>query len=181
MIEVMDPAALEKTLQAFIRDVPDFPKPGIVFKDITPLLQDAGALRLMLEQLAAPFQNAQIDQVVGIESRGFILGAPIAYLLNCGFALVRKPGKLPADKFRKEYALEYGTDVLEIHRDAVAPGQRVLVVDDLLATGGTVSAAVSMLDELGAEVVGAAFAIELTFLNGREKLPPCKTHSLIRY
>lgn len=172
---------LDSQLKAYIRDVPDFPKPGIVFKDITTLLKDAAALKLMVEQMAHLFHDQKIDQVVGIESRGFILGMPLAYVLGCGFVPVRKPGKLPAKTFRREYALEYGTDTLEIHVDAFKPGQRVLLVDDLLATGGTAQAALSMLNEMQAETVAALFAIELTFLNGREKLSPCKTISLIKY
>ena len=171
---------LEDKLKAHIRDVPDFPKPGIVFKDITTLLRDADALRLLVEQMALPFQNQGISQVVGIESRGFILGVPMAYLLGAGFVPVRKPGKLPAHTLRREYALEYGTDSLEIHADALKPGQRVLVVDDLLATGGTAAAALSLLADLEADVVAAVFAIELGFLKGREKLS-CKTTSLIQY
>lgn len=172
---------LESRLKEHIRDVADFPKPGIVFKDITTLLKDAAALRLLVEQMALPFKDQKIEQVVGIESRGFILGMPLAYLLGCGFVPVRKPGKLPAKTHRREYALEYGTDALEIHIDAIAPGQRVLLVDDLLATGGTAAAAVSMLQEMQAEVVSAVFAIELSFLKGREKLTPCQAISLITY
>jgi len=172
---------LEKKLSIHIRDVPDFPKPGIVFKDITTLLKEPAALKLMAEQMALMFEGQQFDYVVGIESRGFILGMPLAYLLGIGFVPVRKAGKLPAATFRKEYALEYGTDVLEVHQDAIQKGQRVLLVDDLLATGGTAEATLSLLHDMGAEVDTAIFAIELTFLNGREKLAPCKTISLIKY
>lgn len=172
---------LESMLRAHIRDVPDFPKPGILFKDITTLLKDPQGLRLIVEQMALPFQNQQIDYIVGIESRGFILGMPIAYLLGCGFVPVRKPGKLPAATYRREYALEYGSDALEIHQDAVQRGQRVVIVDDLLATGGTAAAAIELMGETGADVVAAIFAIELEFLKGREKLTPCKTISLIKY
>lgn len=172
---------LEAMLKAHIRDVPDFPKPGILFKDITTLLKDPQGLRLIAEQMAVRFRDQHIDYVVGIESRGFILGMPIAYLLNCGFVPVRKPGKLPAATYRREYALEYGTDALEIHKDAVEPGKRVVIVDDLLATGGTAAAAIELLSETQAEVVAAMFAIELEFLQGREKLTPCKTISLIKY
>lgn len=172
---------LHDRLSAYIRDVPDFPKPGINFKDITTLLKDPAGLKLLVDQMAARCQDLGIDQVVGIESRGFILGVPLAYLLGTGFVLVRKAGKLPAATYRKEYALEYGTDVLEIHQDALQPGQKVLLVDDLLATGGTAEAAIALLQDIGAEVVAALFAIELTFLNGQEKLTPCKTISLIQY
>lgn len=174
-------AELQDKLSAHIRDVPDFPQPGIVFKDITTLLKDAQALKLMVEQMALRFQGQAIDQVVGIESRGFILGMPLAYLLGTGFVPVRKAGKLPAATHRKEYSLEYGTDVLEIHQDALQAGQKVLLVDDLLATGGTAEATISLLQSMGADIVSAVFAIELTFLNGQEKLTPCKTISLIKY
>ncbi|MEZ0371592.1 MAG: adenine phosphoribosyltransferase [Candidatus Sericytochromatia bacterium] len=172
---------LEERLKAHIRDVPDFPKPGIVFKDITTLLKDPGAMKMLVEQMALFFRDQPIDYIVGIESRGFILGMPMAYILGCGFIPVRKPGKLPAATHRREYALEYGTDSLEIHCDALESGQRVVIVDDLLATGGTASAAISLVQETGAEITAAIFAIELEFLNGREKLSPCKTISLIKY
>ncbi len=172
---------LARRIDTQIRDVPDFPKPGILFKDITPLLQDAGTLKMLSEQMSLLYQDQQIDYIAGIESRGFILGMPMAYLLNAGFIPIRKAGKLPAATYRVEYELEYGSDVLEVHQDAIAPGKRVLIVDDLLATGGTAAAAVSLLGQTGAELVGALFAIELAFLNGREKLGSCKTHSLIKY
>lgn len=172
---------LADRLKAHIRDVQDFPKPGIVFKDITTLLKNPEALKLMIDQMALMFKDEHIDYVAGIESRGFILGMPLAYLLNAGFVPVRKPGKLPAKTHRREYALEYGTDALEIHVDAIEPGKRVLLVDDLLATGGTAAAAISMLKDLEADLVAAIFAIELGFLNGREKLSSCKTISLITY
>lgn len=172
---------LQNLLLPHIRDIPDFPKPGILFKDITTLLKQPQALRLVLEQMAVRFAHESIDHVVGIESRGFILGTPLAYLLNAGFVPVRKSGKLPGSTYRKSYALEYGTDTLEIHQDAITPGERVLLCDDLLATGGTARATLEMLQELGATVVGSVFAIELSFLNGREKLADCKTVSLIRY
>lgn len=172
---------LQALLVPHIRDVPDFPKPGILFKDITTLLKEPKILKLTLDQMALRFQDQGIDHVVGIESRGFIFGTPLAFLLNAGFVPVRKAGKLPSATYRKEYALEYGTDVLEIHKDAIQPGDKVLICDDLLATGGTAAAALAMLEELGAQVVGALFAIELTFLKGREKIPNCKTVSLIQY
>lgn len=179
--EAIPTSQLEDLLKAHIRDVPDFPKPGIVFKDITTLLKDPQALRIMVEQMALPFKNQQIDYVVGIESRGFILGMPLAYLLGAGFVPIRKSGKLPAKTIRREYALEYGTDAVEIHADAMEAGKRVLVVDDLLATGGTAAAAIGLLQELNVDIISAVFGIELTFLNGREKLAPCKTTSLITY
>ena len=172
---------LASRLAAQIRDVPDFPKSGILFKDITPWLQDPATLKMLSEQMSLLYQDQQIDYIAGIESRGFILGMPMAYLLNVGFVPIRKAGKLPAATYRVEYELEYGTDVLEVHQDAIAPGKRVLIVDDLLATGGTAAATVSLLAQTGADLVGALFAIELSFLNGREKLGSCKTHSLIKY
>lgn len=168
-------------LKQLIREVPDFPKPGILFKDITTLLRDAGGLRTAIDCLVEPYREAQLDQVVGIESRGFILGAVIADRLGVGFVPVRKPGKLPAGTLSVSYALEYGTDTLEMHRDALGPGQRVLVVDDLLATGGTARAAVSLVKECGAEVVAVAFLIELEALNGRAQLPGEQVLAVLRY
>ncbi len=153
-----------------IRDVPDFPVEGILFKDITTLLKDADAFREAIDRLVAHYQDQEIDLVAGIESRGFIFGATMAYLLGTGFIPIRKPGKLPAETERFEYALEYGTDAVEIHKDAIRPGQRVLLVDDLLATGGTASASAHLIEKLGGEVASIAFLIDLTFLNGREKL-----------
>jgi adenine phosphoribosyltransferase len=169
-----------EALQRLIRDVPDFPKPGIVFKDITPLLADGAALRLAVESLAKPFHGAA-DIVLGIESRGFILGACVALELGVGLALVRKPGKLPAATHAIEYALEYGTDSLEIHRDAIGHGARVLLVDDLLATGGTAAAAVQLVRQLGGELVAASFLIELAFLKGRSRLGEVSVHAVLRY
>lgn len=157
-------------LRSLIREIPDFPKPGINFKDITPILEDGSALRYTIQAMAGRFREQRIDRVVGAESRGFLFGAPLAYELGCGFALVRKPGKLPCEVERVEYALEYGKDAFEIHRDAVTPGQRVLMVDDLLATGGTIGAAMDLVHRLGGEIVGAAFVIELAFLGGRKRL-----------
>lgn len=153
-----------------IRDVPDFPKPGIVFKDITPLLQEPDVFRAAVDHIAARHADSRVDAVVGIESRGFILGAPLAYALGCGFVPVRKPGKLPARTVRQTYTLEYGTDALEIHEDALAPGSRVLIVDDLLATGGTVSATLELVRQLGGDVIEAAFLVELSFLGGRARV-----------
>ncbi len=168
-------------LRSKIREVPDFPKPGISFKDITTLLKDRTALRYVVDRLAEEFAGLKPDVVVGVESRGFILGAPLAYKLNTGFVLVRKPGKLPADRVRVEYQLEYGTDALEIHRDALQPGQRVLVIDDLLATGGTVAATSELIKKLGAQIIGYGFIVELTPLQGREKLEDAKVVTLVQY
>jgi adenine phosphoribosyltransferase len=168
-------------LAQFIRDVPDFPKPGIIFKDITPLLQDAGAFGQAVVQLAQPFRGAGVDLVVAAEARGFILGGAVARELGVGFVPVRKPGKLPAATTGETYQLEYGTDTLEIHTDAIRPGQRVLLLDDLLATGGTMAAMANLVGKLGATVVGIAFLIELKFLHGREKLKGHNVVTLIQY
>ena len=168
-------------LEDWIRDIPDFPQQGILFKDITPLLQDPKAFRAALDRLAAHYAGAGIQTVVGVESRGFILGAPLAYLLNCGFIPVRKFGKLPAQTVSVEYALEYGTNIVEMHTDAIRPGQRVLIVDDLLATGGTVSAAMELVEKLGGHIAGIAFLVELTFLRGREHFKGHDVFALIQY
>ncbi|HVN84963.1 MAG TPA: adenine phosphoribosyltransferase [Candidatus Binatia bacterium] len=167
-------------IKSFIRDIPDFPKPGILFKDITPLLANGAAFRQVVDRIAERYRG-RVDMVLGIESRGFILGAPVAYALGCGFAIVRKPGKLPADTYAAEYALEYGVDRLEIHRDAFGHPCRVVLVDDLLATGGTSSAAIQLIERLGGEVIECAFVIELTFLNGRQRLNPRSIFSLLQY
>jgi adenine phosphoribosyltransferase len=166
--------------EELIRAIPDFPKPGILFRDITPLLLDAAAFRETVERLARPFLN-RVDVVLGVESRGFILGAAVAYHLGTGLALVRKPGKLPAAKFEARYALEYGTDSLEIHQDALGKGSRVLVVDDLLATGGTAAATVDLARRSGGEVVACAFVIELVLLGGRRRLEPIEIFSMVPY
>ena len=168
-------------LTDFIRDVPDFPKPGIVFKDITPLLKSHEALGAACAQLADPFRDARVTSVAGIESRGFIFGSVVAQLLGVGFIPIRKPGKLPWTTRRHEYELEYGSDALEIHDDALSASDRVLVIDDVLATGGTLCAAAQLVRDLGAEVAGAATVIELGFLDGRRKLSDIRFHSLIRY
>ena len=168
-------------LKTQIRHVPDFPKPGILFYDITPLLQDAAGFRAAIDSLAIPFQDQGIDVVVGIESRGFIFAAPLADRLGAGFAPVRKPGKLPSICVRESYALEYGTDTLEIHEDAVKKGQRVLIVDDLLATGGTARAATDLVKKIGGTVHALAFLIELVGLNGRAKLAGEHVHASLRY
>lgn len=168
-------------LQQFIREIPDFPKPGIMFKDITPILLDGAALREVIRKMAEFARNRQAEILVGPESRGFLFGAPLAYELGIGFVPVRKPGKLPGAVTKVEYELEYGTDSLEIHTDAIKPGQRVLIVDDLLATGGTSGAAARLLEQLGAQVVGMAFLIELSFLGAREKLNKYEIFSLLPY
>jgi adenine phosphoribosyltransferase len=172
---------LSADLSTFIRDVPDFPKKGIIFKDITPLLRSPEAFRASIQMLAEPFRDAGITQVVAIESRGFIFGAAVAVELGAGLVPIRKPGKLPWTTRRHEYQLEYGSDILEIHDDAVTANDRVLLVDDVLATGGTAVAACTLLDGLGAEILGAAFLIELGFLSGREKLGARRIHSLLTY
>lgn len=169
------------TLKAKIRHVPDFPKTGILFYDVTTLLRDPQGLRLAIDSLSLPFEGRGIDLVVGIESRGFILGAAVADRIGAGFVLVRKIGKLPSVTIQATYALEYGTDSLEMHKDAIEPGQRVLIVDDLLATGGTAAAAVSLVKQLGGEVEGAAFLIELLALNGRSKLPGEQVTTILQY
>jgi len=167
--------------KSLIREIPDFPKPGILFYDITTLLKDAKGFQQVIQDLTDHYRNEKIDKVVGIESRGFILGGPLACSLKAGFVPVRKPGKLPADVFEVKYNLEYGSNSLAIHRDAVEMGERVLVVDDLLATGGTASATVHLLSQLGAEIVGCAFLVELLALGGREKLDGYSIHSLLSY
>jgi adenine phosphoribosyltransferase len=168
-------------LKTHIRHVPDFPKAGILFYDITTLLQDPIGLRAAIDSIAAPFADQKIDLVVGIESRGFIFGAPVADRLGAGFAPVRKPGKLPSACIRESYALEYGTDTLEIHEDAVKPGQRVLIVDDLLATGGTARATTELVKKIGGTVHGLAFLIELVALNGRSRLTGENVHASLQY
>ena len=164
-----------------IRNVPDFPQSGIQFKDITPILSNPAALDTAIEALTAPYKNSNIDLVVGIEARGFIFGTPVARLLGIGFVPIRKPGKLPWKTRSASYELEYGSDALEIHADAVSKGQKVLVIDDLLATGGTARAACDLLDEMGADVVEVTVLIELEFLKGRDKLAPFMTRSVLTF
>jgi adenine phosphoribosyltransferase len=168
-------------LRAKIREVPDFPKPGILFYDITTLLKEPGAFRDVIDRMAEPVANDRIDLVVGMESRGFIFAAPLAYKLGAGFVPVRKLGKLPADTIEVEYDLEYGTATLEVHRDAIASGQRVLIVDDLLATGGTVLGTIELVKRLGGEIAGLSFMVELTALRGRDQLGDYAIHTLITY
>ncbi|CAG1000580.1 adenine phosphoribosyltransferase [Myxococcaceae bacterium] len=168
-------------LRRLIRDVPDFPKPGILFRDVTPLLADPAGLRGAVEAMADPFRDAGVDRVLGIESRGFLLGAPVALALGAGLVIVRKPGKLPWRTMSASYELEYGHDTVEMHEDALAPGQRVLVVDDLIATGGTARAAVQLARESRAEIVGASFLVELVALGGRERLDVADVRAVIEY
>jgi adenine phosphoribosyltransferase len=168
-------------LKTKIRHVPDFPKPGILFYDITTLLNDRDGFRDMIGALSDPYRERRVDQVVGIESRGFILGAAVANALGAGFVPIRKPGKLPSKTHREDYALEYGTDGLEIHEDAVSEGQRVLIVDDVLATGGTAKAAAGLVRRVGGELVGLSFLIELDFLKGRDKLSGEDVYSVLQY
>ncbi len=168
-------------LRARIREIPDFPKPGILFYDITTLLKDAAAYREAIDLMVAPYRGVQIDLVAGMESRGFIFSAPIARELGTGLVPIRKLGKLPAETISVEYALEYGTNTLEVHRDAIQPGQKVLIVDDLLATGGTVKGTVELVERLQGVVVGLCFLVELDFLHGRDRLPGRPVTSVIRY
>ena len=167
--------------KSFIREVPDFPKPGILFYDITTLLKEPICLRAIIDDLVQQYQETGITKVVGMESRGFILGSPLAYHLNAGFVPVRKPGKLPADVFEVKYNLEYGSNSLAIHRDAIQEGESVLIVDDLLATGGTAAATIHLIRQLGGEIAGVGFLVELLGLEGRKKLDGCPIHSLITY
>ena len=167
--------------KTLIREVPNFPKPGVLFYDITTLLKDARAFRNVVDELASRYRGQHIAKVVGIESRGFILGSPLAYHLEAGFVPVRKAGKLPADIFEVKYNLEYGTSSLAIHRDAITIGERVLIVDDLLATGGTAAATVHLVRQLGGEIIGLVVLVELESLKGRDKLNGCEVHSVITY
>jgi len=169
------------SLRAQIREIPDFPKPGILFYDITTLIKQAAPFKEAIDLMITPFADARVDVVVGMESRGFIFSAPMAYRLDAGFVPVRKLGKLPAETISVEYALEYGTNTLEVHKDAIQPGQRVLIVDDLLATGGTVLGTIDLLSQLKAEIVGLSFLVELQFLKGRDRLDDYEIHSVIQY
>ena len=175
----MTSPAAPKDLRAYIRSIPDFPKPGIMFRDITPLLRDAAAFKEAIRRMAGPYTNGGVDVVVGAESRGFIFGAAMALVLDAGFVPVRKKRKLPAKTTSVTYDLEYGTDTLEMHTDAVTAGARVLMVDDLLATGGTMAASCDMVQKAGGQIVGVEFLIELSFLHGREKLKPHPVRSEI--
>ncbi len=168
-------------LKDHVRDIPDFPQPGVVFKDITPLLADVDAFRFAVDAIADHFAGSEVHKVLGVEARGFIIAAPVAYRFGAGFVPVRKAGKLPWEIEREEYELEYGAGLLEIHKDAVGPGENVLIVDDVLATGGTASASVSLVERLGATVLGLGFVIELAFLDGRDKLKGHDAVSLLVY
>jgi len=168
-------------LKKYIREVPDFPKEGVLYYDISTLLQDPQALRMTIDQFVWLFSSQHVDKVVGIESRGFMFGSIVAYNLNAGFVPVRKPGKLPAHSVGEEYELEYGTDKLEIHSDAIVPGERVLIVDDLIAIGGTAAATARLVESVGGQVIGLGFVVELTFLEGRERLTGYSVESLIKY
>lgn len=170
-----------RELKASIREIPDWPKKGILFYDVTTLLKQGRCLARTIDALVEPFKNRRIDMVVGIEARGFIFAPAVAYALKTGFVPVRKPGKLPAAKFKMEYELEYGTDTLEIHQDAVEPGMRVLIVDDLIATGGTAKAVAEMLEKMGATVAGLDFVVELEGLRGRDKLAKYEIRSILKY
>ena len=172
---------MELLAKRLIRDIKDFPKEGIVFKDITPVLQDPTAFREAIDRMLEYAKERDVNAVVGIESRGFIFAAPLALALNAAFVPVRKLGKLPGETLRQEYSLEYGTNTVEMHKDALKPGQRVLIVDDLLATGGTSAAAAALVEQLGADVAGCVYLVELGFLNGREALEGYPVHSLIEY
>lgn len=175
------PHGVADLLRSCIRDIPDFPKPGVVFKDITPMLIDPATYAVAVDALVAPLVGRGITKVLAIEARGFIPGASVAPALGAGLVPVRKPGKLPWDVEREEYVLEYGTDLLEVHKDAVEPGERVAIVDDVLATGGTAAAAVRLARTLGGDVVACSFLIELTFLGGRSQLPDLEVNSLVTY
>ncbi|MGF1633281.1 MAG: adenine phosphoribosyltransferase [Phycisphaerae bacterium] len=175
---MMDPV---EHLKKSIRDIPDFPKPGVLFRDISPLLTDPAALALSIELLANPYRGKHVDLIVGAESRGFIFGTAVACSVSAGFGLIRKPGKLPFKRVSIAYDLEYGSNTLEIHEDQVKPGQRVVIVDDVLATGGTMKASVDLVRKLGGDVVGVAVLIELEALDGRRQLPGLEVHSVLRY
>ena len=177
----LEESQLATRVRRTIRDVPDFPSPGIIFKDITPVLADASLMREIVEAMSAPHRSARVSHVVGIESRGFLFGVPIALALEAAFVPARKPGKLPWQTDREGYSLEYGSDALEIHVDALGDGARVLVVDDVLATGGTAAAAVRLCARRGGEICGVSVLTELTFLDGRERLSPTSVSSIVRY
>lgn len=168
-------------LKSKIREISDWPKKGVGFKDITPLLEDPKALKFVIDKLAASYQNEKIDKVVGIDARGFLLASAVAYKLGAGLSIVRKKGKLPHKTISKKYALEYASNELEIHKDTIKPGERVIVVDDVLATGGTMEATTHMIEKLGGKIVGISFLIDLTFLNGKEKLKKYNINSLVGY
>jgi len=172
---------MEKLIKSKIREIPDWPKKGVGFKDITPLLEDRDVFRKTINLLARPYLEKKVDKVVGIDARGFLLAAAVAYRLKAGIAIVRKKGKLPRKTICQEYDLEYGSNVIEMHRDCILPGERVLLIDDVLATGGTMEAAISLVEKLKGRIIGVDFLMELTFLNGRKKIKKYKVRSLIKY
>ena len=172
---------MEKLIKSKIREIPDWPKKGVNFKDITPLIEDSKVFRKVIDAMAKPYLGRKIDKIVGIDARGFILAAAIAYKLKSGVAIVRKKGKLPSKKVSKKYALEYGSNTIEMHEDTILAGEKVLLVDDLLATGGTMEAAIDLVRRLKGKIISVDFLIELTFLNGRKKLKGCKIKSLAKY
>ena len=176
-----DPTTISARVHASLRDVPDFPRPGILFKDITPMLADPALMRNVIADLAAAFGDGRVDRVVGVESRGFLFGLPVALALNAKFSPARKPGKLPWHTVQESYALEYREDAIEMHQDAVVPGERVLIVDDVLATGGTAGATARLIARLGAQTIGLAVAVELGFLGGRSRLDPIPVHATLSY
>ncbi len=173
--------SIEDVIRKHIRDIPDYPKPGIVFKDITPLLKDSRAFSMCIDALAQRLEHTKFDYIVGIEARGFIIGSALAYRMGKGLVIVRKPGKLPYEKISKSYQLEYGTETMEMHSDSIERNSRVVIVDDLLATGGTASAAASMVNSLGGVIAGFAFVTELSFLNGRQRLGDSAITTLLKY
>lgn len=170
-----------KELAKYIRDIPDFPKDGIIFKDITPLLENKKAFKKAIEKIVAEYKDKKIDKVVAIDARGFLIGSPVAFNLGAGIAIVRKKGKLPYKTHSVEYDLEYGKDIVEMHQDAIKPGENILIVDDLLATGGTVNGVIELVEKLKGKIIGIAFLIELTFLKGGEKINKYPIYSLIKY
>lgn len=172
---------MEKELKKIIKDVPDFPKQGIIFKDLTLVFQNKKVFKNTIDFLYKKFKNKKIDKIVCVEARGFLIGAPLAFKLGVGLVPVRKPGKLPRETYKVEYSLEYGTDALEIHKDAISKGEKILIVDDLLATGGTVGAVAELVEKAGGKVTGIAFIVELDFLKGREKLKKYKIFSIVHY
>lgn len=172
---------MEKELKKIIKDVPDFPKKGIIFKDLTPVFQDKKVFKKLIDFLYKKFKNKKIDKIVCVEARGFLIGAPLALKLGVGLVPVRKPGKLPRETYRVEYSLEYGTDALEMHKDAISKGEKILIIDDLLATGGTVGAVAQLVEQAGGKVSDIAFIVELDFLKGREKLSKYKIFSIVHY
>ena len=172
---------LEKLIKSKVREIPDWPKKGINFKDISPLIEDAKTFRLVIDELAKPYLNRKIDKVVGIDARGFIFASALAFKLKAGVVMVRKKGKLPSERISVRYALEYGSNTIEMHKDSIKPGERVLMVDDLLATGGTMKAGVELVEKLKGKIAGIEFVIELSFLKGREKLKGYKVRSLAKY